>query len=372
MDTGAHRELHQVKRSHPNGKWSLAALRGDGLLAAISRQLSDNDDRFVFVSGSSASELSALCEAAAGAEAVEEFKRAFLAARGRKADFEKLRNCWGCDVPTAIELLRRIDVRTIDERDLEDKVRWGVQALFLANPNGVVAALRGIVEDAVHRTIKRQELVDALAGRGYRLRRPTSPASARIRGRRGHQSISAGRTPETHSAKAVPAGRHSEAAGPLGRNVDRHRTDREGRLRKDRVRRGGRRRTPSARRPGAGVPTRSSGCRHRRPQISGSVLELEESPALVLAAAAEAAKRPGVLIVDQLDAVSTMSGRTSGALDLVEQLFLEARGSRPRAVLHNIVVCREFDWENDARLRRLMPSDADGTERQGRRHRLPG
>jgi len=50
------RELHQAKRSHRDGKWSLAALGGP-LLQAIFDQLVGNDDRFVFVSGSDAPEL---------------------------------------------------------------------------------------------------------------------------------------------------------------------------------------------------------------------------------------------------------------------------------------------------------------------------
>ena len=87
----------------------------------------------------------------------------------------------------------------------------------------------------------------------------------------------------------------------------------------------------------------------------GSGLDLEESPVLVLAAAAEAAKCPGVLIVDQLDAVSTMSGRNSGLSDLIERLLHEARGSRARVGIHTVVVCREFDWKNDSRLRQLIP-----------------
>ena len=90
----------------------------------------------------------------------------------------------------------------------------------------------------------------------------------------------------------------------------------------------------------------------------GRELHLEESPALVLAAAAEAVGRPGVLIVDQLDAVSTMSGRSSAAFDLVEQLLHEARGMRGRVVMHTVVVCRAFDWQNDSRLRQLMPPDS--------------
>ena len=73
---------------------------------------------------------------------------------------------------------------------------------------------------------------------------------------------------------------------------------------------------------------------------------------LVLAAASEAAGRAGVLIVDQLDAVSTMSGRSSEAFDLIERLIQEARGTR--ATIHTVVVCRAFDWNNDSRLRQLL------------------
>ena len=131
VTVGSRREIHQAKRSHSNGKWSLAALASDGLLQPIGNALAGNDDRFVFVSGSEARELAELCEAARDAESVEEFERVFLAARERKQSFERLLGCyWKCAVPTAIERLRRIEVRTIGERDLEDKVRWGTQALF--------------------------------------------------------------------------------------------------------------------------------------------------------------------------------------------------------------------------------------------------
>ena len=87
----------------------------------------------------------------------------------------------------------------------------------------------------------------------------------------------------------------------------------------------------------------------------GLRLDLEESPVLTLVAAAEAAASPGFLIVDQLDAVSSVSGRVSGAFDLVERLLHEARGTRLRATIHTIVVCRAFDWKNDSRLRKLIP-----------------
>ncbi len=87
----------------------------------------------------------------------------------------------------------------------------------------------------------------------------------------------------------------------------------------------------------------------------GQRLGLDESPALVLAAAA--AKGNAVLVIDQLDAISTTSGRTTGFLDAVEALLNEARGLRPRSQIHVVVVCREFDWKNDHRLRKLLPTE---------------
>ena len=163
---GTQRELHQAKRSHPNGKWSLTALRGGGLLEAIGEQLVGNNDRFVFASGSDAPELSALCDDAIGAASVEELERRFLAVE-RKKSFQTLLDTWKCDSPTAIDILKRIDVHTIDERGLDDKVRWAVRALFLTTWNEVVNALRALAENSVHHTITREGLIDQLS-----LRRP--------------------------------------------------------------------------------------------------------------------------------------------------------------------------------------------------------
>ena len=74
-----HRERHQAKRSHPNGKWSLASLRNEGLLQAMFDQLFNKPDaRFVFVSGSDAPELRELTQRARDAESPEEFESVFI------------------------------------------------------------------------------------------------------------------------------------------------------------------------------------------------------------------------------------------------------------------------------------------------------
>lgn len=56
------KEFHQAKRSNPDGKWSLSSLASSNveLLQTIFAELSGNDARFVFVSGSDAPELKEL------------------------------------------------------------------------------------------------------------------------------------------------------------------------------------------------------------------------------------------------------------------------------------------------------------------------
>ena len=359
VTTGARRELHQAKCSHPNGKWSLAALRADGLLQAIGEQLAGNVDRFAFASGSDARELADLCDAARDAESDAEFKRHFLDAAERRKRFEKLCECWACDVSIARERLRRTYVHTIDERELRDKVSWGVAALFLASPATIIGELRGIAEDSVHRTISRQSLVEQLRQRGLPLRHLRNPEHAvpavqaetdRFLGIARRKLIQRRLVPkaaaETLLSRLNRAPSDSVVTGRAGSGKTACVVEILDRLRErglpvlafrlDRV-------------PFHSVSTTAD---------LGRELHLEESPALVLAAAAEAAGRPGVLIVDQLDAVSTMSGRSSAAFDLVEQLLHEARGMRARAVIHTVVVCRAFDWQNDSRLRQLMPPDS--------------
>ena len=356
VTTGARREFHQVKRSHPRGNWSLASLRSDGLLGAMAKRLIGNDNRFVFVSGSEAHELSDLCGAARDAESVEEFEHAFLGAERRKKPFWKLLRCWQCGISTAFETLQRICVRTIDEGQLKDKVRRRSPALFVADPSDVLSKLRAIVEDSVHRTITRRNLVAKLAQLGYPLRRVGSPEHAAraveeatdrylegVRGRLIQQTLVPRTAADTLLSRLNGTASDSVMTGSAGTGktacvievVDRLRERGQPVLvfRLDRV-------------PSWSTTT-----------DLGSHLGLQESPVLVLAAAAEAARRPGVLIVDQLDAVSTMSGRSSEAFDLVERLIQEARGMRARATIHTVVVCRAFDWKHDSRLRGLLPKE---------------
>jgi hypothetical protein len=80
----------------------------------------------------------------------------------------------------------------------------------------------------------------------------------------------------------------------------------------------------------------------------GRQLGLDTSPAVVLALAADG--RDAFLVIDQLDAVSLASGRMPESFDVVMDLIGEALSVSGIRV---ILACREFDIENDHRIRSL-------------------
>jgi hypothetical protein len=85
--------------------------------------------------------------------------------------------------------------------------------------------------------------------------------------------------------------------------------------------------------------------------LLGEKLGLSESPPLVLSAAFPG--QPVVLVIDQLDCVSTGSGRHPDFFDTLAGLLHEVLGLRPQKRIHVILACRKFDFEHDHRLKQL-------------------
>lgn len=363
ITTGDGHEFHQTKRSHLRGQWSLSELGSPKhqLLQTMFKQLSESTNiRFVFVSGSDAPELRELTERAVDAENLEEFESEFVSAKSQKEALEKLKRLWyDADTATAYKILQRIEVHTRDERGIEDLVRVSLSALFLTKPGNVCDALRSFAQDSIHRVVNREMLISYLEGKGFTLRRLSSPGDASIlisettdrylRARRRliqdtliprsstQELLAKIDENETNGADCVLTGK--AGGGKTGCVIEcveaLQQSDDVAVLafRLDRI-----------------DPVSST-------KELGKSLGLEESPALVLATAAKAMSRDAVLVIDQLDAVSTTSGRRSDFFEVVEHLLDEVRGLRNSVKFHVVVVCRKFDWENDHRLRRPLGKD---------------
>lgn len=354
--SAGHKILHQAKRSHPNAKWSLTALGSSDaqILQGVFDQLVGNDALFIFVSGSHAEELDALAERAKRSESLQEFEARFIGDTKNTENFKRLKNFWrSADSATAYGVLRRIEVRTTSENDIREKVNWALPALFFANPETVASSMLRIAQDSVLKTITREALIAELASQGYVLRRLRSVENAAA-------------LIEALTQDYLASVKHKLIRGSLiARDATKKLLERilSSETGSESVLTG---------KAGAG----KTGCviglieeAKRRAMVVlairldrvntvtstfelGRELGLEDSPALVLEAAS--ARRSALLVIDQLDAVSTVSGRGFEFLDAVHGLLAEARGLRERMQLHIVVVCRGFDWENDHRLRSVV------------------
>ena len=89
----------------------------------------------------------------------------------------------------------------------------------------------------------------------------------------------------------------------------------------------------------------------------GEQLGLGASPAAALAALA--GDQPALLLIDQLDAVSLASGRMPASFDAVAELLREAAAFPQMRVL---LACRQFDIDNDSRLRALVGDSGAATQ----------
>ena len=363
VTAGDCREFHQVKRSHLRGPWSLSELGSPKhqLLQTMFKQLSESTNtRFVFVSGSEARELEELTKRAADAKDLKEFESEFVSAKSQKEALEKLKRLWyDADTATAYKILPRIEVHTRDERGIEDLVRVSLSALFLTKPGNVCDALRSFAQDSIHKVVNRERLISHLQDKGFTLRRLSSPSDASVliseatdRYLKARRMLIQGSLIPRSSTKELLAKIKENAAN----GADCVLTGKAG---------GGK--TGSviecveALQQSDDVAVLAFRLDRIDPVSStkelGEYLGLEESPALVLKTAAEVMSRDAVLVIDQLDAVSTTSGRSAEFFEVVEDLLDEVQSLRNSVKIHIVVVCRKFDWENDHRLRRPLEKE---------------
>jgi len=351
----AEKSLHQAKRQAGDGKWTLAELssKDNPYLQAIGQQLQDPNTRIVFVSGSDAPELAELSTRARDSASPEEFNDFFVQSKKHQTGFSQLQRIWGdCSAEKARGHLKRIEVRVIDEKSLRDQTLMTAQALFLLSPANVCSAVAGLVLDSVHRDLSRAEIIEFLSKCGYNLRQVANAPQARplvdavtqryldngrgrlIQGKlvprdvteqlRAHMN-----EPKTDCAVTGRAG--TGKSGCIAEFVEGLKS--------------------------SGIPVLAFRLDRVDPVKStvelGHALGFEESPALLLGAASEGHEK-AALVIDQLDSISTTSGRTTGFFDAVEALMNEVRGLQGKTEIHVFVVCREFDWKNDHRLRKLL------------------
>lgn len=309
-------------------------------------------DRCVFASVSSAPELKMLSENARATPSFPEFREHFLS-KQRRDQFTELQQHLGMPgEEETFNFLRTVTVRNADEVTLEVELGRALGAIFQGPWQNTMAVLRDLYLRSVHETLTAADIERHLESCGITRRRASAPdtqdriaATTRayvagqrakwIRGTSIRRSVAddiIGKF-QSHSAPldiliTSPAGGGKSAC--LCQIV-------EGLL-------------------AAGVPVLA----FRLDRIEtvattialGEKLGLGEAPSVVLADAF-----PGqtlALVVDQLDCVSSTSGRHPDFFDTFAALRDEVLGLRSRTPIHLVMACRKFDFEHDHRFKQLL------------------
>lgn len=342
-------EWHQTKINAPNGNWTLNALKKTGVMDAFKRRLSTDDAaRCVFVSQDPSSQMREICKKAHIANDVQEFWKAI--SKKDRETFDNLLEMWDVDKRNALRWLRRCEFRTESEQSINEAIDDHGRHLFMGDADVLASlstylvnnlnaritteiarewirnnstlrfrsdslepTLREDVETAnevylhsyapfgvAYQQIPRAEAKDVLA----ELQKTDGPSLILLTGEAG--------CGKSGVVREVMTGLKERAVPHLAFRIDRHLS-----------------------------------CQSKK-ALSTAVLERDESPVSVIVNLSEG-KTP-VLIVDQIDAVSEVSGRSGTIKDI---LFNLIRETQHYGDVRCLLVCRSFDLENDPQFREL-------------------
>jgi hypothetical protein len=354
IERSAVREHWQVKRQVLNQKvWSLNALNEAGVLPFFLEQFRAGH-HCLFASITDAPELRTLAERARDAQGVEEFAAKFLAEKKWRAQFDELRRYWESSEADTFEFLRAVGVRSSDEHTLAQDLCHVLGVMFDGPARTTLDCLRTLYQDSVHQVLTSQSIREHLRTRGIQPRVVRIAKNVLDRLRLVTDTYIAGQRARLIRGQVISR----TAAREIIDKVAKSKTA------DDILITGG----AGSGKSGSSLEIVEGLTALRIPVLAfrldrlqpvqttaalGGELSLPESPALVLARAFPGEKV--ALVIDQLDFVSTTSGRHPDFFDTVAALIDEVRGLRSEADIHLILVCRQFDFEHDARFRALLP-----------------
>lgn len=346
-------EWHQTKINAPRKNWTVAALKREGVLSAFARRLTaSTTDRCVFVSQDPAHHARKMSEKASQANDVNEFI-SLLSKEELKA-YHELKEIWKIDDNATMQgWLRRCSFRTIDIAEIDSHVETIGSWLFYRKQ--VFGVLRVYLEERFNKLLTtelvHQELRDydgvefkhwqldptlierinaetdgyldghgVLDCRGHRIERRETKALVNL--------ISQ----DSGSAVVLLSGvAGSGKSGVVCNLIEVLR--------------------------GQGIHHLVFRVDHHLDKSSSQELGFaltgrQESPAVTLKGLSS--DKMAILIVDQVDAVSDVAGRSGAAKEAVRSLSreIEALGS-----IKLVLVCRTFDLGSDKRFKQLKQDD---------------
>jgi hypothetical protein len=347
-------EYHQVKRQNSAGQWSLSLLSSIGVLSYFKTKISHPNYKCVFVSVNSANQLRELSERARSATSFADFEKDFLRAKEWRGDFNELCKIWQMqqEEKQVFEYLKRIIIRTIDETTLLDDIVNKIEPLIEGNPLNAVDVLAQFALDNLNKRLSPYDVWAHLEGNNRGFRRKNWANSEHVLSAvtdLQHQYceslkgelISATSYSRSIAEKMIDSlinlsigqkGVIITGEAGVGKSVVILQIIQQLQMAK----------WPF-------LPFRINSITPvTQPSDLGEQLGLPDSPVHILYAIS--ADKPALLIIDQLDAISMVSGRNPQFFDTIQHLLNQTIDYQNIRIL---IACRKFDLENDFRLKDL-------------------
>jgi hypothetical protein len=349
-------EWHQTKINAPAGNWTLNVLNREGILKAFAERLSaDHNAHCFFVSQDSAKDFRTLTEKARVADSYSQFIDDALSKDQKEQVFPQLHGAWHQPPETAFEWLKRCYVEVIPDRELNAINESFGDLYFHQGGKSAFPVLRDILEKNFNKKLSTDTLRKALKQQSdlsfkewafdstikQRLREETeaylhtySPFGA------GNEIIARSQTQSLIDELLAPNGPELILlAGVAG-------SGKSGVVR-------------------ASIETlRQLDIPHlafrvdqhlqcvSREALGKALIGREESPVTTLKGTFPST--PTVLFIDQVDAISEVSGRDGQIKEVVFRLIQDAHYFGNVKI---VAVCRTFDLDSDPRLKHLKASN---------------
>lgn len=359
LPTGA-REFHSLKRQTTSETWTLRELSDRSVLdELLAKVAATGSDSAVFVSGTTPNELNELIERANRCQTSDAFEKSLKESppllRSFEGHFFPLCNKeWA----KAWKSLLRLRVGGMVSSELERRIHQKVRLLVKAtgstpvNPSAVRRLLADLVLRWLGQPVERSAILNALRDEGFEERIFAQDQDVLETVRRLNQGYLADVEADLINGTFIERAEAAKAVDRLSAGETKHVAilGAAG-LGKSCVVAQAARVLIAA---GTQVLTVRLDCQNeaRTAEQLGRDLGLPESPAIVLAGLVSGG--PSVLVLDQLDALSTASGRNPHLWTALSELLREADAYPSMRVL---LACREFDAEYDQRLRRLFSNE---------------
>jgi ATPase family associated with various cellular activities (AAA) len=343
-------EWHQTKINNTNGNWTLNALHREGVLDAFKKRLaSSSEDICVFISQHPATKAGDLVSKVKLGNTFEEIEQSV--GDGANTSFDELKALWQVDAKTAFEWLKRCRFRTESQPSIDSMIATLSDQYFEQPSDTVFAVLRAFMEKRFNKEITTTIVRDGIRKEAQltfkffaldptiaeQLKTETNEyLKTYIPFGAGNQIIPRTQTQQLAELVANPSGPvvvlltgtagsgksgvirefigllNASAISNLAFRVDHHLE-----------------------------------CKNPR-DLGRETIGRIESPVTTLKRISPEQK--SVLIVDQVDAVSEVSGRNGVTKAAVLRLIDDARNLKNVMV---VVSCRQFDLENDSQLKAL-------------------